>query len=120
MNYSAASALGHIGPTAAAAVPALIGLLKDPDPAPDPDMRLAAILALGRIGDAAADAAPALIGLLKSPDPDPCVRLAVILALGHIGNADAVALNVVALTDPNQNVRIAAEAVVVGSRSQMG
>jgi HEAT repeat protein len=61
----AAQALGHIGPQAHAAVPALTGALADPDPL----VRLAAADTLGKIGPAAVDAVPALAELLKTDEP---------------------------------------------------
>jgi hypothetical protein len=69
-------ALGRIG---APAVPALIDMLQNPDPA----VRKKAIEVLGRMGEDAAPAVPALTALLN--DPDLAVRKAAARTLGQIG-----------------------------------
>lgn len=73
---AARDALGRIG---AAAVPSLVGALRDPDPA----VRRNAVEVLGRMGDDAAAAVPDLIALLDDSDPD--VRKAATRTLGRIG-----------------------------------
>jgi hypothetical protein len=73
---AAADALGRIG---AAAVPALIDALHDPDPA----VRIKATAVLGRMGSDAKDAVPHLVKLLD--DPDESVRKAATRTLGRIG-----------------------------------
>jgi len=80
---AATDALGRIG---AAAVPALLQALQNPDKS----VRLKAIDVLARMGAGASDAVPQLIGLLD--DPDPAIRKAAARTLGHIGPAakDAV------------------------------
>ena len=60
-RINAMSDLGHIGPKAASAVPALIVALSDEDVR----VRVAAAAALGRIGPKAAPAVPALIAVLR-------------------------------------------------------
>jgi HEAT repeat protein len=75
---AAAEALGRIG---AAAVPALVESLQNPDAA----VRLKAIEVLGRMGADAKDAVPHLIRLLD--DPDLNVRKAAARTLGRIGPA---------------------------------
>ena len=75
---AAAEALGRIG---AAAVPALVESLQNPDAA----VRLKAIEVLGRMGDDAKDAVPQLVRLLD--DPDLNVRKAAARTLGRIGPA---------------------------------
>jgi HEAT repeats len=80
---AATDALGRIG---AAAVPALVGALRDPDPA----VRLKAVEVLGRMGDDAQAAVPDLIRLLD--DPDPNVSKAATRTLGRIGPAAKAAV----------------------------
>ena len=80
---AARDALGRIG---AAAVPALITALRDPDPA----VRLKAVEVLGRMGDDAAAAVPDLIKLLDDPDPE--VRKAAARTIGRIGPAAKAAV----------------------------
>jgi hypothetical protein len=75
---AAAEALGRIG---AAAVPALVQTLQDPDPA----VRLTAVEVLGRMGADARDAVPHLVRLLD--DPNLAVRKAAARTLGRIGPA---------------------------------
>ncbi len=75
---AAADALGRIG---AAAVPALVKVLDDPDPA----IREKAVGVLGRMGAEAAPAVPKLTLLLN--DPHPAVRRATARTLGQIGPA---------------------------------
>jgi HEAT repeat protein len=65
----AARELGHIGAADKAAVPALVGALKDKDSG----VREAAVLGLLAIGPPAAEAAPALTEL-RDHDPVPKVR----------------------------------------------
>lgn len=76
----AAEAIGEIGPDAAPAVPALIGLLR-----PGESARAMVCLALSRIGPAAASALPALTALLS--DPDAYVAKLARLAIASIGGA---------------------------------
>lgn len=73
---SSAFALGAIGPPA---VPALSEVLS----APQPHIRLAAVLALGFMGDGAKPAVPALLPLLEDDDTE--VRYAAALTLGTLG-----------------------------------
>jgi hypothetical protein len=80
---AAKDALGRIG---AAAVPALVNALHDPDPT----VRLKAIEVLGRMGDDAAPAVPDLIRLLDDPNPD--VQKSATRTLGRIGPAAKAAV----------------------------
>lgn len=73
---AAEDALGRIG---AAAVPALVQALRNPDL----QVRHKAIEVLGRMGDEAAAAVPDLIPLLD--DPDPQIRKSAARTLGQIG-----------------------------------
>jgi len=75
---AAEDALGRIG---AAAVPALVTALRDPEPS----VRLKAVEVLGRMGDDAQGAVPDLIRLLDDSDAD--VRKAATRTLGRIGPA---------------------------------
>jgi HEAT repeat protein len=69
VRKKAARELGHIGAADKAAVPALVGALKDKDAG----VREAAVLALLAIGPPAVDAAPALTEV-RDRDPNPKVR----------------------------------------------
>jgi len=69
VRKKAARELGHIGAADKAAVPALVGALKDRDAG----VREAAVLALLAIGPPAAEAAPALTEV-RDRDPVPKVR----------------------------------------------
>ena len=78
------NALGAIGPEAAAAVPALVDLLKAERPRELDGTFESAMQALGQIGPAAADAAPVLAELLQS-QLDTSAGLGVLRALYGIG-----------------------------------
>jgi HEAT repeat protein len=79
-DYWASLVIAEIGPKAAAAVPALIKVLKEDD---EPEDRREAILALAAIGEASEPAVPTLIDVVKSKD---AVLLGPTLyALGRIG-----------------------------------
>jgi hypothetical protein len=95
---TAADALGRIG---AAAVPALVRELTNPDAG----VRLKAVEVLGRIGPEAASAAPEVTQLLD--DPDPAVRKAAAHTLGQIGPAakDAVPALMRTLLQPPPRVQ---------------
>ncbi len=97
-QVSAARALGRIGSSAKAAVPALIRTLKYRrvlreggvgEEYRDPSAAVAAAEVLGSLGSEAKAAIPALIGVIQAPEPggdaDWRVRRAAILALGRIG-----------------------------------
>jgi HEAT repeat protein len=75
----AAFKLGNVGPTDPAALPALLGALKDPDAA----VRSEAILALVKFGPAALEAVPALTEL-RDRDDDPKVRTYAAKALAKL------------------------------------
>jgi hypothetical protein len=79
VREAAAIVLGHIGPEAKEAVPALIEALQDEEW----DVRHAALGALGEIGPEAKEAVPALIKALR--DEHPYTRQDAALALGSIG-----------------------------------
>lgn len=100
--------LGEIGRAAAAAVPFLLDLIKDPDT----DQQWYAIEALGKIGDASV--VPALATKLQSPNAQ--TRAETATALGRIGDPSAVPLVVPALSDPDRTVRRAAVEAVDWSR----
>ena len=128
----AAHALTQIGPAAKAAVPALVGVLKDVDtfasraasgalvriglpavPAlietlkdEDKTVRMYAASAIGEIGPVAEAAVPVLAEALK--DDDQGVRTTAAYALGHIGSITAVQTLRTALQDENEWVRKAA------------
>jgi len=97
-RQAAIEALGKTGPAAKAAVPALIGVLKDDDPYSL--VRWEATEALGRIGPEAKEAIPPLVDALK----DPCVGLSAADALAAIGTAAIPALTE-ALRDQNYQTR---------------
>jgi hypothetical protein len=86
-------ALGRIGPSAKAAVPALVTALKDASGDHD-----GAASAIGHIGVDAASAIPVLIEVLKRERSDRAA-----FALGEIGVADKIAIDALidALNDPS-------------------
>jgi HEAT repeat protein len=94
----------------------LVGLAKEPAPAPEPPSyeelakkdkgeRLAAIRALARQKD---DAAIEALGALLAHDPDGTVRQIAATALGNIGGEAVVPALEVALVDQDVEVRIQA------------
>jgi len=103
---AAARALGQIGPTAARAVPALIGLLAEKAAV---KVRLAALLALARMGPAAAPAVEKLIPFLA--DPAPRFRELAAHALGAIGPSARAAVGPLrkATRDTEATVQVAAK-----------
>jgi HEAT repeat protein len=135
VRFSAALALGNIGPAAKDSVPALIDALKSnagglrqtaasalekigPAAVPalidalkgkDEELRQVAALALGNIGPAAKDSVPALIGAVK--DKEGKVRMAAADALYKMGPAAVPAL-LDALKGKDEEVRQAAAAVL--------
>ena len=84
--YVACAAIEHIGPDAAATVPALTELLGKTRHS---QLLIQALLALASIGPAAESAAPQIVPLLEMPN-DATVPVAAAYALGSIGakNAD--------------------------------
>src|SRR5205085_5149301 len=70
VRLMAALALGHVGPPAEPAVPALTEALADPSA----DVRIAAAEALAQLGSAAAGAVPGMAALLKEDQPARVVR----------------------------------------------
>ena len=83
VRWSAAEALGNIGPDAKAAVPHLIEVLKNENR----DVRMAAAIALGRIGSEEAKAA-AISHLIEGlKDEDTGLRSSAAFALGEIATA---------------------------------
>ncbi len=101
VRWSAAVALGKIGPDAKAAVPALIEALKDENS----EMRRRVAVALGNIGPDAKAAVPALIEALK--DENKNVRDSAAVALGTLGPDAKAAVPVLieALKDEGMVVR---------------
>jgi hypothetical protein len=97
---AAEDALGRIG---AAAVPALVQILRGPDQ----QARKKAIEVLGRMGDEAAAAVPDLIPLLD--DPDPQIRKSTARTLGQIGPSakDAVPALMRTLLEPTNRTSAA-------------
>lgn len=100
-DVGAVRAVAEFGPAAGDAVPKLIPLLDDPDPA----VRRNACRTLGRIGAAARSAVPALTARLT--DPNPPVREYAAKALGWIGPSAASAIPelVKLLADPEAVAR---------------
>jgi HEAT repeat protein len=135
---AALDALESLGPAAAPAIPALVGILSDADPFvrwaaarvlgkvgatdpevvvpglvpmlcdPDLDVRLTAAEALRQLGPGAVSAVPALVQVLEAGDAD--MRLAAVRALQGIGTAGRAAVDTLAaaLKDPDIRVRQAA------------
>lgn len=101
----AATALGRIGPVAAAAIEPLIATFADPDLY----LRGAAAVALSRIG---AGAVSALTDALADPNPE--IRWSAAIALGRLGPHAASAVTALsrALNDPNEHVRYGAAAAL--------
>jgi HEAT repeat protein len=79
--YVACAAIEHIGPDAAATVPALTELLGKTRHS---QLLIQALLALASIGPAAESAAPRIVPLLETPN-DATVPVAAAYALGSIG-----------------------------------
>ena len=98
-----AGILGRIGPAAAAAVPALIEMLRDKDH--DVGKNAIAAEALERIGPAAKTAVPALTELLREKDVKICIVAA--HALGGIGPEAKAAVPALAefLRGPDSRIR---------------
>lgn len=97
----AVTALGQFG---AQAVPALVQVLRDPEPG----LRLNAAATLGQIGPAAKDAAPALVELLRdrgtADAPLPMIISHILVSIG----STVIPLLVQALRDPDAVVRFQA------------
>jgi HEAT repeat protein len=93
----AAKAVGSIGSSAKAAVPALLQAVEDQEAR----VRLAAIQSLGRIGPDAKDAAPALIQVYQQGNEAEDIRKAAVAALGNMGPAaqDAVGVMIKTLAE---------------------
>lgn len=79
-EYWALLVLQTIGPDAKEAVPAITGVLNEPD---EPWQRMEAAITLGKIGPASASAVPQLVKLLD--DPEKGVSHAAVYALAMIG-----------------------------------
>lgn len=138
-RIEAIRAVARYGAKAADAVPALVGLLKHPDPAvrwnaaralgkleitakpavpdlvaamsdPDAEVREHAAEALGDIGPPAADAVPALVKVLA--DPDYRVRRDAVRSLGNMGAAAKPALAAVQARKADADERVRAAAAV--------
>jgi len=103
---AAANAIGKLGPSAKAAVPALTGYLKDKSA----DLRETAALALGRIGDESWTATSELLSLLKDPEERVRESAAETLYVLTPLPPEAVPALVKALKDEDRGVRaLAAE-----------
>jgi HEAT repeat protein len=83
LRFDAARSLGVIGPDAKAAVPELIGALRDPGP----EVKMAAVFTLGEIGPAAADAVEPLMRVVNDFEKDRGTAMMAIDAIGRIGPA---------------------------------
>ena len=107
VRMAAARSLGIIGPAARAAVPALVGALRDQETG----VRWEAATALGRIGK---DSVPALLEAVW--DRDVKVRHTATYALGAVGPAASAAVPVLihALQDPDAGVRTSAASSLSG------
>jgi HEAT repeat protein len=81
VRKKAVQSLGHVGTTDRAALPAVIGALKDKDPS----VREAAILAVLVNGSAARDAVPTL-NEIRDSDPVPNLRKEATKAIERIQN----------------------------------
>jgi HEAT repeat protein len=108
VRTQAARALGRIGPAAASAAPALIGLLKDDDET----VRCQAAEALGRVGGEEGATVAALVDLLQ--DASAPVKAAAARALGALKRAAAPAVPALVplLQDRDESVRAAAAEAV--------
>lgn len=104
---AAATALGRLGPMAAAAVSPLIATFADDDLY----VRGAAVVALGQIGESAV---PALSHALEDANAE--VRRSAAIALARVGPQAASAAPALtrALTDPSEHVRFAAATALGG------
>ena len=98
----AATALGEIGPDAAAAVPQLVQAMRDNSHA--------AADALGRVGPRAADAVPALAEVVIDPKASVDVREAAAWSLGRIGRREERVI---------QALRVAMAQGVAGARESL-
>ncbi len=88
VRQQAAHTLGRIGPAAAAAVPVLIDLLDETEPAPEAGSpRQWSLKAIALMGGPAREAAPRIIRLLRDPTTMHLDRLLALEALGRIGTA---------------------------------
>jgi HEAT repeat protein len=101
VRLEAALALGHMGPEAEPAVPALTEALGDPSA----DLRLAAAEALARVGPAASAAVPAMTQLLKEGQPARVVRTIKALRRLRGNNYDAIPALIEATHHPDAEVR---------------
>ena len=110
IRASAASYIGHLGPAAGPAAPALARTLKIDT---SPTVRSSAVIALGRIGPAAVAALPELKAALRLDDD--YFRLAVIRALWNVGrdSETTVPILVKILSDRN-NPNRAGAAMMLG------
>lgn len=88
VRQQAAYTLGRIGPAAASAVPVLIDLLEEAEPASEAGSpRQWSLKAIALMGRPARDAAPRIIALLRDPGTPHLERLLSLEALGRIGPA---------------------------------
>jgi HEAT repeat protein len=101
VRRAASQALEDIDQYASAAVPVLLGALKDTDP----QVQRAAAQAIGELGPSARDSAPALVDAVKSESTG--VRAEAALALGRIGAEPATTVPTLAeaLDHPDPAVR---------------
>jgi hypothetical protein len=104
VRFWAAMALQRASPDPAQAVPALIGLLSDPDRFGNRQVAAGALATIGR--PAARDAVPALARVLDTDD-NHFVRQDAVRALKTLAvwNPDAISVLIHALEDPHERVR---------------
>lgn len=96
----AAGVLGHIGPAAKSAVPALVQVIESSKYS----TKWAATWALGQMGEAAAEAIPALIQILPGEDDAPRSTKCAALALGMMGTQAAAAIPAMEKACADRNV----------------
>ena len=88
----AALTLGRMGAPATDAVPVLIGILRQTDPAVDEESALWSIKALGLFGPLAREAAPDLVDVAQGPRATRLMRLSLLDSLSQIGSAHPAAV----------------------------
>src|SRR5947207_2410826 len=110
IRANAASYIGHLGPAAASAAPALARTLKSDA---NPTVRSSAVIALGRIGPAAVAALPELKAALRLDDD--YFRLEVIRALWTVGRESETTVPILMkILEDRNNPNRAGAAMVLG------